>query len=314
MRIRRWLLTAVAATTAAIALGVALHGAAGIRAPGPQVAADPAATSGRDGTYRRIVSLSPSITECLFALGLGRYVVGVTDFCDYPPEALTKSKVGGYYDLNYEAIVALRPDLVVCLPDHAEHLDDLDRLDLPHLTVDHRRVETILESLRTLGRICDATERAQVLVQDIQQRIATVRKRAAGKDRPHVLVCVERDMRARTIDNVYVAGRGGFYDEMIALAGGVNAYPKPGAFPVVSAEGLQRLRPEIIIDIVADLSERGLTEPGVLQQWDSLAEVPAVREQRVFVFTEGFVVIPGPRFVQILERMAAVIHPTGTPR
>jgi len=261
---------------------------------------------------RRIVSLAPSITESLFALGLGERVVGVTDFCDYPPEALTKSKVGGYYDLNYEAILALRPDLVVCLPEHHEHLEDLDRLDLSHLTVDHRRVSMILGSLTALGETCNVLDRSQILIQEIRRRMATVQNRVIDGQRPRILVCVGRNMGSATIDDVYIAGRGGFYDEMITLAGGVNAYQDNLAFPMVTGEGLLRLQPEIIIDMVADLSEKGLTEAAVLEQWHSLADLQAVQDKRVFLFTEDFVVIPGPRFIQILEKMAAVIHPEGT--
>jgi len=304
MRAYRWVLVPVLATAVAVGLGSFWHRSDSDRGAPPT----------EPGAYRRIVSLSPSITECLFALGLGERVVGVTDYCDYPPEALAKSKVGGYYDLNYEAIVALRPDLVVCLPEHAEHVGDLARLDVPHLTVDHRQVATILESLTTLGHACGAPDRAEALVQEIRQRMRVVQDHATDGPRPRVLVCVGRNTGSATIDDVYVAGHRGFYDEMISLAGGINAYQGSLAFPMVTGEGLLRLQPEIIIDLVADLQEKGLTEAEVLQQWDSFAELPAVQQKRVFLFTEDFVVIPGPRFIQILEKMAAAIHPEGAER
>ena len=141
--------------------------------------------------------------------------------------------------------------------------------------------------------------------------MAGVQNRVIDERRPRVLVCVGRNMGSATIDEVYVAGRGGFYDEMITLAGGTNAYQDNLAFPLITGEGLLRLEPEIIIDMVADLPEKGLSEAAVLKQWDSLADLQAVRDKRVFLFTEDFVVIPGPRFIQILEKMAAVIHPEG---
>ncbi len=305
---RRGLIALTLMIAGGIGLGITLHLTAD---PPESTSKAPSEVAGRP--YRRIVSLSPSITECLFALGLGDRVVGVTNYCDYPPEALTRSKVGGYYDLNLEAIMALRPDLVVCMPEHADHLSDLERLDLSHLTVDHRKVATILESLTTLGRVCGEPERAKVLVQDIRQRMTNVQKRVLDGRRPSVLVCVGRNMGSATIDEVYVAGNGGFYDEIISLAGGMNAYRGQGAlaFPVITGEGLLRLKPEIIIDMVADLPESGLTEADVRKQWDSLPDMPAVKHGRVFLFTDDFVVVPGPRFIQILEKMAAVIHPEG---
>ena len=156
-------------------------------------------------------------------------------------------------------------------------------------------------------------EQAKVLVQDIRQRITSVQQRVVDGRRPSVLVCVGRNMRSATIDEVYVAGRAGFYEEIITLAGGMNAYQGKGelVYPVITGEGLLRLKPEIIIDMVADQSESGLTEAEVLQQWNSLPDLPAVKQGRVFLFTDDFVVVPGPRFIQILEKMAAVIHPEG---
>ncbi len=311
MLTRRRYLTIASVILAAVALGAILLGSGGVRRQKGEGGSEPAASPAQEKTYRRIVSLAPSITESLFALGLGDRVVGVTSFCDYPPEALAKSKVGGYYDLNYEAIVALEPDLVVCLPEHKGRLADLDRLTLPHLTVDHRRVEAILESLATLGRVCGASEQAQELVEDIRGRIAAVQSRVIDQSRPRALLCVGRNMGSAAIDDVYIAGRGGFYDEMIVLAGGINAYEGQLAFPVVTGEGLLRLQPDVIIDMVPDLHEKGLTEADVLKQWSVLADLPAVRQGRVFLFTEDFVVVPGPRFIQILEKMAAAIHPEG---
>jgi iron complex transport system substrate-binding protein len=308
MQSRRWLLAAIAVAVLVIGLGIVLQGFRGTRS---QSDSNPVTSSVPEKTYRRIVSLAPSITECLFALGLGERVVGVTNFCDYPPEALAKSKVGGYYDLNYETIVALQPDLVVCLPEHHEHLADLDRLGLTHLTVDHRRVETILESLARLGRTCGVPERAGTLVEDLRRRIEAVQHRVTDGECPRVLVCVGRNMGSATIDDVYIAGHGGFYDEMVTLAGGINAYEGDLAFPVVTGEGLLRLQPDIIIDMVADLPEGKLSKADALRQWDSLGDLSAVRKGRVFLFAEDFVVIPGPRFIQILEKVAAAIHPEG---
>ncbi|MDI9431955.1 MAG: ABC transporter substrate-binding protein [Planctomycetota bacterium] len=307
---RRFLLAALE-ILGAVVLGVILLGSGRARTRTGEGPSESVMSPVQGKTYRRIVSLAPSITESLFALGLGDRVVGVTSFCDYPPEALAKSKVGGYYDLNYEAIVALEPDLVVCLPEHEGRLADLDRLNLPHLTVDHRRVEAILESLATLGRVCGVEERAEELVKDIRGCIAAVQNRTIDQSRPRVLLCVGRNMGSAAIDDVYIAGRGGFYDEMIVLAGGINAYEGQLDFPVVTGEGLLRLQPDVIIDMVPDLQEKGLSKADVLKQWSVLADLPAVRQRRVFLFTEDFVVVPGPRFIQILEKMAAMIHPEG---
>ena len=261
---------------------------------------------------QRIVSLSPSITESLFALGVGDRIVGVTNFCDYPPAAQTKTKVGGYYDLNYEAIMAQSPDLVVCLPEHAGQLPRLKQLGLTHMTVDHRHIETILDSLVLLGRRCGVLDKADTLVEGLRTRMQVVQNRMIDRASPRVLVCVGRNMGSSTLDEVYVAGAESIFNEMIQLAGGVNAYQGDQPYPLITAEGLLRLQPDVILDMVADLEQQGLTKDAVLKQWQSLPDLKAVEQKRVMIFTEDFVVIPGPRFILILEMISQAIHPKGT--
>ena len=303
---RRWLFIPALVIIGIICLGIILH----LTSSKPEnisvTNSDEQAIT--DGSYQRIISLSPSITESLFALGLGDRVVGVTNFCDYPPEALTKSKIGGYSDLNLEAIVALNPDIVVCLPEHESKIVDLERLDISHLTVDHRKVEMIMESLITLGQTFGASEQAKSLVEEIRKRIETVEKRAVDGKHPRVLICVGRNMGSKTIDSVFAAGSGVFYDEMITMAGGINAYQGNLIYPDLTGEGLLRLEPDIIIDMVADLTDSGVTEADVLKQWDTFPDLPAVKHGHVFLFTDDFVVVPGPRFINILEKIAAVIQ------
>ncbi|NQV33213.1 MAG: ABC transporter substrate-binding protein [Phycisphaeraceae bacterium] len=266
----------------------------------------------RQSDFQRIVSLSPSITECLFALGLGHRVVGVTNYCDYPAEALTKAKVGGYYDLSYEAVVALDPDLVIGLPSHEDKLADLEALGLSLLILDLQRVDTILASIETLGRVSGVPEPADRLVVGIRQRMAAVKARAINAQRPRVMITASRQLDSDRIDEIYIAGKGGFYDEMIVLAGGINAYQGDLPYPKLSGEGILRLRPDMVLDMVPDLAIKGISEASVLQQWASVPGLAAHEQGRVKLFTEDFVVIPGPRFIDTLEKMAEAIHPEGT--
>lgn len=276
--------------------------------PGRRAVADSRAPAGEN--YRRIVSLAPSITETLFALELGNRVVGVTRYCDYPPEALGREKVGGYYDPNYEAIVALKPDLVIMLPEHEEPKKYLTELGLSVLAVNQESISGILDSIRAIGKLCGAEREAWEVVAGIEGRMAEIRNRMEGLPRPRVMLCVGRNMGSGFIEDVYIAGRDGFYDEMITIAGGMNAYhgrmPK---FPMVSAEGMLRLNPEVIIDMVPDLEGKGWNEEDILKEWQSVGGVDAVKNEDVYVFGQGYAVIPGPRFILILESMARAIHP-----
>jgi iron complex transport system substrate-binding protein len=262
------------------------------------------------GKYSRIVSLAPSITEVLFALGLGEKVVGVTRYCEYPAEALKKPKVGGYYDPNYEAIVDLKPDLVIVLPEHEEPGKYLHGLHIRTLAVSHASIADILDSIITIGRLCDVEPKAQEIVTNLKNRMARIRKKTEGQYRPRTIISVGRNMGRGGLNDLYVSGKDGFYNEMIMLAGGKNIYEGGTiSFPVVSGEGLLRLNPEVIIEMIPDLGENRWDKGTILQEWKSVNEVDAVKNNRVYLFEQDYVVIPGPRFIFLLEKMARVLHP-----
>ena len=296
----------LAVAVAALALSAVLrdllpHGASG--AAGRDAPAQP----------QRIVSLSPSITETLFALGLGDRVVGVTRYCTHPPEARGRRQVGGYYDPGYEAVVALMPDLVVLREDHDRVRRVLLGLGLEVLSVEHRTLEGVLDSVPAIGRAAGVGPRADVLLASLRERMAAVSARAPRANRPRALVCVGRTVGSGRLEDVYIAGRDGFYDRMLRLAGGANAYTGRLPFPAVAAEGILMLDPDVIIDLVPDPERLAGGEAELRRDWESLPNVRAVRDGRVYVFGEDYVTIPGPRFVLTLERIARALHPGAAP-
>jgi len=261
------------------------------------------------GSCGRIVSLAPSITESLFVLGLGDRVIGVTRFCNYPPEARSKTKVGGYFDPNYEIILSLRPDLVFMLPEHEEQKRQLDRLGIPTLVLDQESIAGILDSIARIGRICGAQDKAATTVRGLRERIERVGRKTKDLPRPRVIVSIGRNIGSGALMSVYLSGSRGFYNEMIGLAGGTNAYEGTAAFPVFSEEGLVRLNPDVVIDVVPDLEEHGWDPVTIRREWEAVPGVNAVRNGRVYVFGQDYVAVPGPRFILILEEMAQLIHP-----
>lgn len=291
MKTRRWALAAIVA--AAFGGSYALKRTASDRA------------SPRAPVASRVVSLAPSSTEVLFALGLGERVVGVTRFCLFPPEARSKPRIGGYYDPSYEAVVQSRPDLVVALPEHEEIRKELRKLGLNVLTVDHTTVGGILESITTIGAACGVPERAGEVRSDLEARMKRVQARTSGLPRPRVLVSVGRMGGEGGMTRITACGRGGFYDELIGLAGGVNAFDRPIAFPATSPEGVLAANPDVIVDLWPDLKERGLDAESVRRLWSSLPGIKA----RISVVGEDYAVIPGPRVVLLLEDLARAIHP-----
>lgn len=273
---------------------------------------------------RRIVSLAPSTTEALFALGLGDRVVGVSRFCDYPPEAASRPVVGGYVDLNYEAVLAARPDLVVGLTEHRVHQRNLDKLGIPTLLVDHQSLEGVWESLEILDDVCDADGRGRLLAEQIRRRLDQLKQQAANRDRPRVLLVLEREGSAHRVSACRVVGREDYFDRMIELAGGSNACGEPWIrYPMVSAEGLLAMAPEVIID----MSPAAMTDSALpntadnaaiaggpfstdkrLAAWQSLPSLPAVQQGRVFALHADYAFRPGPRVIETIEAIASILH------
>ncbi|MBW7997380.1 MAG: ABC transporter substrate-binding protein [Candidatus Glassbacteria bacterium] len=259
----------------------------------------------------RIISMAPSITEVLFAVGAGDQVAGVTRYCDYPPEAATRPQVGGYLDPSYEAILSLQPDLVVILSEQETSSGKMFReLNLSVLVVEHRDISGILESVTTIGRAAGREQQAAGLLENLQARMDTIRGRVENRGRPKVLVVLGRNLSAGDLSNTYIAGSDGFYNDLVELAGGSNSYRgRTIAFPAVSAEGLHLLAPEVIIEVIPNLGRTGIDSERFEQAWSELPGLLAADEGNVHVFVTGYAVRPGPRFILLAEDMARAIHP-----
>jgi len=269
----------------------------------PAVAQEPASCP------KRIVSLAPNITEILFALGLGDKVVGVTRYCDFPAQAKKITQVGGLVDANYEQIVTLQPDLAILLDSNDEGKRELEKLKIQVLAIPHETIQDIHEGIRSIGRACGAEVRAHEILSDLTQRTEAITRAVKGVSCPSVLICIGRDLEGGQLSRMVVAGRNGLYDEIIELAGGVNVYRvEKVAYPQVSPEGVIHLNPDIIVDLVSKIKPGETTQEEIVQQWNRLRPVKAVRERRVYVIEGDHALRPGPRYIQFLEELARLFH------
>lgn len=255
----------------------------------------------------RIVSLAPNVTETLFALGLGSQLCATTDFCHYPPEAQELPRVGGYIRPAYERIVALQPDLIFALPEHLKGKDELERLGLRVAVVDNKTVPDILQTITDVGRTCHAEAAATGLRDRLTETLGEIRQRTAKRGRPRVLLAIGRTAGQRAIGDVYVAGTGSFHDELLRLAGGQNVVDAPN-YPMVSAEGIIRMNPDIIIDVIAEkLSPERARQ--YTQQWHVLDTVAAVAHKRLHLLAGNHTLVPGPRFILTVQQLERILHP-----
>jgi iron complex transport system substrate-binding protein len=258
----------------------------------------------------RIVSMAPSLTETLFALGVGDRVVGRTRYCSYPPEVAEISEIGGHLDPNIEAIVALKPDLVVTIPSSEEAERRLRSLGIPVLPVDQHDVAGVLRSITVLADVCGVAARGAALRASLEQRLAMVRQAVQQRPQPRVVVVVGRELGEGAVRSVWAAGPETFYNDIVNIAGGVNAViARLVRYPEISREGLVALDPDVILDVVAGFEERGLDAEAVRADWTDLGELRAVRNGRVYVLAGEAMVVPGPRLPELVDAVAEALHP-----
>lgn len=254
---------------------------------------------------QRIVSLAPSNTEILFALGAGQQIVGRDEVSDYPAEAKSVPSIGSTFDkLNTEAIVALKPDLVLAAeinsPEQVKALEDL-KLTVYWLP-NPRKFDDLYTNLETVGKLTGRSAEAAKLVESIKARYETVTEKAADARQP--LVFYELDATDPT--KPWTAGPGSFIDSLITLAGGKNiGAVLKDQYAQISSEELVKQNPAVIL--LGDAAY-GVTVESVGQRpgWNTLT---AVKNKAVYTFDDNLVSRPGPRLIDGLETLAKLLHP-----
>ena len=257
----------------------------------------------------RIISLAPSVTETLFAVGLGDRLVGTTRFCNYPPAAREIRRIGSYHNPSYEAILTAKPDLVVLLTEHHLEKEKIAQLGISILQCDHRSLDAILQSITKVGEACGVSEKAREVRADLEKRRDRVANKTKNLPQPEVLVSIGRKMGSGGLKDIYIAGKKSFYQNLIQLAGGQNVFKRDAAYHNISAEGILVLNPDVVIDMVSDLAATGYKEDHLIAEWAQLPRLKAVRDGRIAILGQDYVTIPGPRVIDLLEHIAAIIHP-----
>lgn len=259
-------------------------------------------------TPHRIVSTAPSITEIVFAVGAGDRLVGVSKFCEYPPESRSLPKVGGLLDPAGEAVLRLDPDLVIILEENDRFRREMGPGGIPILAVDHKHIQGIIDSIKVIGRVCGQEDKGKALSESLGKRLRELKQsRPREEEPPRVLISVGRDAGSGSLGKVHIAGDDGYFSEMIRLAGGLNAYPGRIRYPAVSVEGILRMNPDIIIDLVPGFRKDGLEKQALFREWDALEGTAAWQNGEIHIVGEDFWTLPGPRFIKIIEEMALIL-------
>ena len=255
---------------------------------------------------QRIVSLSPTVTELLYGIGAFRQVVGVTDYCSYPPEVSKLPSVGGWDGGSLERVSALRPDLVVV--DDAEGAlveDTYRKLSLRLLIVPLHNVRDVYRAMSQLGEATGHPQEAAKLVAATRDGLARVSQKTAGLPRPSVVLIVDRT--PGTLLELYTATAGGYLGELVEIAGGrIAVVAAKDGYGKLSQEALLAANPDVILDFVHGAI--GRFSGDFMDAWRELPELKAVRGGRVRAVNEDYVPHASQRMVQTAELFARLIH------
>ena len=255
----------------------------------------------------RLVSLAPSITETIFAVGRGEWLVGVTAVCDFPAAARALPKVGGIAAPNLEQIVRLRPDVVFVTAEGnaRDLLDRLERLGLATFALRADNYRGVVESVRAVGRALAADEGARRVVDEVERSVRAVQEGVAGRPRPGVLYLI-------WTDPLIAAGAATYLDDLLGLAGGRNVvWERTGSYPRLNWEQVVGRAPEVILlaDHREDSERAGTGSGDMPADWYAWRAVPAIRTGRVLTVPSNTILRPGPRVGDGLDRLARAIHP-----
>jgi iron complex transport system substrate-binding protein len=266
---------------------------------------------GRFASAQRIVSFAPSLTEMLFAMGLGERVVGVSEYCVYPAETAALPKVGGFLNPNAEMVLRLRADCVVLFGNQDKLVRQLAQLGVPALVLRGDTLEDVMASLASMGQAFACEERSEAMISDVNARMARIRERCAGRPTQRVLTVIWRERGIGTLRGLQAAAQDGYYSELLRLAGAV-ALPENGStrYPNLSMEGILELDPELVFELVNEQTVSSQAELTQVQaDWQILPELTAVKQQRLYIIADDYATIPGPRFILLAEQFARYLHP-----
>lgn len=261
----------------------------------------------RKSEIQRIVSLSPNLTEIIFALGLGDKVVGVSSDSDWPAEANSKPKVGTFWQPNIEVIIAAKPDLVVCetFLQQNEAAQALKRAGLNVLTLRVESIDELFAAIRSIGQAAGCPEKAEQLAAGIKEQLDQIRKASSSLKNVKVLWVIQTEP-------VRVAGVNTFVNEIIELAGGQNAIPPTGdQYPSISTEEIIGCDAEVIIQSAMGTQDLAEQQESAEKFWSRFANLPAVKDKRIYVINPDTVLRLGPRLGEGVQTVAQCLRQKG---
>lgn len=271
-----------------------------------------AAGVARGDSPKRIVSLSPSTTEILYGVGAFPRVVGVSQYCSYPPEVQKLPRVGGWQNSDVEKIVALRPDLVVLTEAQEPFIADrLRAFNLRFVAVPAESLADVFTAIRIVGAKTGNEEQATDLARQTHQSLDAIRSETRSLPKRSVLLNVSRT--PGTLSDLYVATAGSYLIDLIEIAGGRSvAAPARTGYGKISKEAVLALNPEVVIDVM-HASTSSLGEHS-MEAWNDLPELRAVKEKHIYAVDDPFLPHPSQFVTHVAKIFERILHPEAAGR
>ncbi len=276
----------------------------------------PASTPAKTAIPTRIVSLAPNLTEMIYVLGAEDSLIGVTQYCKFPPEAKKKPKVGALVNMDYEKLRALKPDLVLLLPGQSEVAQKLKQLGIASASFRSETISDIEKGMQSLGEMLGRSGQAQIATTRLQKRMSDLRQktksRLAGSENqnaqspPRVLFVIGRN--PGSLQQIYGCGSGNYLDELLQAVGAVNVLGKTDLpWPVVGKESIIKLDPDVILDGSLRGGDAPVDGDYHMKAWEQLGMLSSVKNHRVIAVGDEHLLVPGPGFADDAEKLADAI-------
>ena len=254
----------------------------------------------REEKAGRIVSLSPNITETIYALAAQDLLVGVSDFCNYPAEVRQKTRVGGLLNPNIERIISLEPDLLLGTPANAKTADLFKGKGIRTVLLANDRLRDVFLTIDSVSVLCNVTQKGDSLIGAIKDSLEFYRRltQQAAVDSPRTLFVLHRD--PGTTRNISVIGPGTFTDDLWNLLGGKNAFESSGLkYAQLNNESLLTIDPDLIIEFKFNQRYGQTQRRRNRAEWQALNRLKAVKQGQIYVIDGNYSLIPGPRVTRL---------------
>ena len=256
------------------------------------------------GETQRIISLAPNITEILFSLGLQDHIVGVSDFCTFPKEAMEKESIGGLFNPDLEKITALKPDLILATESYQGLADKLGKERFNIVLLPEKTIEDMYVTIDSIGMLTNTSEKAKILVASIKDSMDIYNAKTT-QYRPSAILVLGRN--SGTTRNIGISGPGAFVNELWEWSGGKNAFSHMlASFAQINREDLLIVNPEIIIEFKSNKNWGLDQDIKNKAEWRDL-HISAVKNNHIFVIPGNHFLIPGPRMYLLAREYSSII-------